>query len=215
MVTLRSTRRKTYQYSALSSEIREIRLVEILPISDIIDIRLHKYTLDAAPPFEALTYTLEAFQDTEKLIPIRCGGLPFDLRIEICTFLQLQRNKRIANSQARCPLIWVDAICINLEDWEETKHSRSFMNAVYAKATRTIGWLGFAPIYDLSSLETTMNTVVDSMRDFVSFSDPDPAQLGVKVTQQLIHTFREATKNIPVHIWRTIDKLLELRFFTR
>jgi hypothetical protein len=207
--------RRTYQYSPLNSTIRSIRLVEILPVTNAIEIRLHEYPLDEAPPFEALTYSLQASDNFSSLVGIRCGGLPFDLRVEICSFLQLQRNNRIARGKSHCPLVWIDAISIDMKDQEETKYSRSFMNAVYARATRTIGWLGISQVANFGSLEMTMSAVVDSMRDFISFSDADPAQVGIKVTHQLLHIFQMATKDLSREFWQKIDELLEQRFFTR
>jgi hypothetical protein len=210
MVKLISRRPRTYEYSPLRTDIREIRLIEILPISDSIDIRLHKHALNTAPPFEALTYTVGLAKDGfEDFAAIHCGGLPIDIPAEIYSFLEISQR------HSRRPLFWIDAICINMKDWEERQHGRSFMNAVYAKATRTIGWLGIASMLDFSNLESPMSTVVDSMRGLISFADADPAQLGIKVTPQLVHTFHKVTENIPRALWRTIDELLERRFFTR
>lgn len=54
----------------LSFNNRKVRLIEIQPVVAFIAICLHKYALDAAPPFKALSYSTQSH--SEPVADVRC-----------------------------------------------------------------------------------------------------------------------------------------------
>lgn len=139
-----------YQYSPLSGP-RQIRLLELHPGASPEDpqlsVELVTVTLDAAPPFIALSY---AWGDPSPQAEIRCCGLAARTGLSLCSALrQLRelresrqcRQLRPAVAEAKL-LIWADALRINQGDTAERKAQVLMMGDIYARATSTLIWLG-------------------------------------------------------------------------
>ncbi|TPX14030.1 uncharacterized protein E0L32_000424 [Thyridium curvatum] len=94
---------------------RHIRVLELKPGSaaDPLQARLVEVDLDAAGPFEALSYV---WGDPRRSLRLRRG--------------------------AETRLIWADAICINQEDLDECPQQVQLMRDVYSCAERVVVWLG-------------------------------------------------------------------------
>lgn len=91
--------------------------------------------LDAAPPFEALSYT---WGDPLPQLEIRCSGLIATIGLSLYSALRQLRPH--VGQQER--LIWADALCINQTDIVERNAQVRIMGEIYTSATSTLIWLG-------------------------------------------------------------------------
>jgi hypothetical protein len=98
-----------------------------------ISCRLVTTSLDASPPYEALSYTWFA---TEHEFTITCDD----------ALLSVTRNLYDAVLYLRDPehkrIMWIDAVCINQKHDQERTEQVGIMKDIYAKASRVIIWLG-------------------------------------------------------------------------
>jgi hypothetical protein len=90
--------------------------------------------LSTAPKYEALSYCWGTEVTTRKIAQ---GGLAGCLVSE-----HLWRALRRLRMPSEKRLVWIDAICINQQDVDERNHQLGLMRHVYAKALRTIIWIG-------------------------------------------------------------------------
>ncbi|KXX75522.1 Heterokaryon incompatibility protein 6, OR allele [Madurella mycetomatis] len=123
-----------FSYSPLPAD--SIRLVTLLPSSDRasgIQCHLRHYSLDRAPPYEALSYTW--------------GSKSFPLHMRLNNgVLEITRNLGEALRHLRSPtksrILWIDAVCINQNDLAERNAQVRRMCDIYRKATEVVVWLG-------------------------------------------------------------------------
>ena len=120
----------------------EIRILVLLPASDKkapLECILVTCSLDGhEAQYEALSYTWGP--------PIEGWDFP-DERIKLCDrHVTVKANLADALRQfrhpRRCRRLWVDAVCINQDDFEERAQQVSIMSEIYATASRTLIWLG-------------------------------------------------------------------------
>lgn len=127
-----------YRYSQLSGS-RQIRLLKLHPRGGQEDpeliIDLITVSLDAAPPFEALSY---AWGDRLPQADILCCGLTANIGLSLHSGL-CQLRPLTAEPER---LIWADALCINQEDIAERNAQVRIMGDIYSRATNTLIWLG-------------------------------------------------------------------------
>jgi hypothetical protein len=90
--------------------------------------------LSTAPKYEALSYCWGTEVTTRM---IKQGGLAGCLVSE-----HLWRALKRLRMPSEKRLVWIDAICINQQDVDERNHQLGLMRHVYAKALRTIIWIG-------------------------------------------------------------------------
>jgi hypothetical protein len=57
-------------------------------------------------------------------------------------FAKNRNEHRQDNTSAKDVLLWVDAICINQEDYDERSHQVKMMGMIYARASAVMIWLG-------------------------------------------------------------------------
>ena len=123
----------TFEYPKLK-EAKDFRLLRInpgLPFRQPSCDILH-YTLDDAPPFEALSYT---WGKEKPSIPISVGGSGVQVTGAVYDFIIHRR------STAFSVHVWIDAICINQKDTSEKTVQLLLMTDIYRRSSRVIVWL--------------------------------------------------------------------------
>jgi hypothetical protein len=156
-----------YSYSPLKHQ-DSIRLIKLKPsrkgdlVCDLIELRL-----DNSPPYEALSYTWGG-QLRDQFIT--CEGKS----------LAVTANCKAA-LRCLCPsfksrLLWIDAICIDQSSIEERNNQVRMMFLIYAKARRTLIWLGESDMNSkfafkfLSTAALIRNIPIDRGREFLMYT---------------------------------------------
>lgn len=126
-------------YTTLSTSLREIRLLQILPESDPNSLKceLIVHSLDApdAVPYTALSYVWGQPDPSGQCVIILNGHK----RPVTPNLLQALQS---FHALGHIDYLWADAICIQQSDLEEKMGQVSMMDSIYASATKTIIWLG-------------------------------------------------------------------------
>ncbi|KAF8533048.1 heterokaryon incompatibility protein-domain-containing protein [Trichophaea hybrida] len=124
-----------YQYTALSTERDEIRLVILRQgnFSDSVQCDIKTASLSDVPQYTALSYT---WGDPTKTAPISLEGHIFKATINLKDALLHLRYP----SEDRT--FWIDAICINQGDLDERSKQVLRMRDIYHKASSVVVWLG-------------------------------------------------------------------------
>lgn len=91
-------------------------------------------SLATAPKYEALSYCWGT-EEANRAIPE--GNLKGFLVTE-----HLWRALMRLRMETEDRLVWIDALCINQQDVDERNHQLALMRKIYAKALRTIIWIG-------------------------------------------------------------------------
>jgi len=125
----------TFQYKHLEQQ-NSIRLLELYSawsIDSELCGSLYHYTLEEAPPYEAISYTWDAdvFPETLRL-PNGHLKITENLASALRAFRPRDGDR----------LLWVDAICIDLSDNVEKNQQVSLMTDIYRGAKRVLAWLG-------------------------------------------------------------------------
>lgn len=126
--------RRGFEYSPLQSN--TFRLLELIPGRSLradIHCWLRDYQVDAAPPYEALSYT---WGDEESKCRISLNGFSFHIRPNLRDALRRLRQPRSTR------IIWIDAICIDQKSADEKSVQVPLMEKIYTRAERVIAWLG-------------------------------------------------------------------------
>lgn len=129
--------RSEYKYPTLESA-SHIRLVTICPRAEAnstnrsLSISLQQFPISQCPPYQALSYT---WGQSDRSDRVDCGD---DEYVNVtpnllAALLHLQRRTPVT--------LWVDAICINQEDYKERSRQVSLMSQIYQKAKQVIVWL--------------------------------------------------------------------------
>lgn len=122
-------------YSPLSTDLKEIRLLTILPgqFNDVIHCTLHVVSLTAKPVYDALSYV---WGDPAITREIHVQGDPHQVTSNLEKGL---RHLRLADKPR---VIWIDALCINQADLAERGSQVAQMGSIYRGAREVIAWLG-------------------------------------------------------------------------
>ena len=117
------------RYSKLDANKREIRLIHL---GD--NIELQDYSLDAFPPYHALSYHWGSATRT-------CHVL---VQWEVIEIRETVREMfEVLKELYGCEeLFWIDSLCINQHDLEERNSQVSIMSDIYSCASDVISWLG-------------------------------------------------------------------------
>jgi hypothetical protein len=116
---------------------REIRLLFLLHNdcgAEDIKYTLLRTTIDRAPPYEALSYAWG--EDLCQITPQ--NGTVTTLTTNLYQALRYLQRPYAAR------VLWIDALCINQEDWAEHSKQAQLMGQIYAMAWRVLIWLGEA-----------------------------------------------------------------------
>lgn len=126
-------------YTALSTSLREIRLLRILPDSDPNSLKceLSVHSLDAPEtiPYSALSYVWGQPDPNGECIIILNGH-------KRPVTPNLLQGLQSFHALGHVGYLWADAICIQQSDLKEKMSQVSMMDFIYARATKTIIWLG-------------------------------------------------------------------------
>lgn len=134
---LNANDRSQYKYPTLETA-SHIRLVTICPRTEVnptyssLSISLQQFPISQCPPYQALSYT---WGQPDRSDRVHCED---DEYVNVtpnllAALLHLQRLKPVT--------LWVDAICINQEDYKERSRQVSLMCQIYQKAKQVIVWL--------------------------------------------------------------------------
>jgi len=98
--------------------------------------------LDAAPPFEALSYV---WGDPRTKVAFKIGSHTLHITENLYTTLHhlgkptlVEKGPGTTSSRR----IWIDALCINQNDVQERNEQVRLMFSIYQKAARVLVWLG-------------------------------------------------------------------------
>ncbi|KAF2006132.1 HET-domain-containing protein, partial [Amniculicola lignicola CBS 123094] len=145
-----------YTYSRLSSDHASIRLIEVLPGNNEspLQCQLSHHPLDSDLQFYALSYTWDqggGYQD------IGCDGRNLRVTKNLCNFLLQFRETETRQ------FLWVDAICIDQENFEERSSQVQLMRRIYSDATRVFVWLGNANSTTALAFRLIEDTILDQI----------------------------------------------------
>ena len=152
-------------------------------------------SLDQAPQFEALSYTwgqsFERFTLYQE--PKESNGLRTSKSI-----LKITRGLYEALMQLRTPsgsrMLWVDAICIDQENWKERGEQVRIMRQIYTRAAHVLVWLGLedeqtpAALQAVAKLKTHITSRGLSFATLKSMKDEDPYADMLGLSKDLLDT---------------------------
>jgi hypothetical protein len=132
------------QYIPFAQNTRQIRLLRILPETDLIQPTTRTFNLEESPDFVALSYEWKTNNDHEMS---RLNGTPILIRRNLSEALIILRKFQSYRSERKlfrddAPYFWIDAICINQADDPEKCHQVAMMGDIYHRASQTVAWLG-------------------------------------------------------------------------
>ncbi|KAK0662532.1 heterokaryon incompatibility protein 6, OR allele [Cercophora samala] len=127
-----------YQYMPLPDSTTNIRLLRLLPGSRQDDIKCDLYVTELAAAvdhYEALSYV---WGDVSPTTPIQVNGGTLQIGLNLRSALL---NLRLADEPRT---LWIDAICINQQDYDEKPGQINMMGQIYRNASQCVVWLGKA-----------------------------------------------------------------------
>jgi hypothetical protein len=165
-----------FEYQALDCSRREIRLLELLPTHHHLSkvqpaCRILHVSLDEKPTFLALSYVWGSGNDATVVL---VDNRPFQVTRNLFEAITGVRG-------AESIIIWIDAICINQQNSEETRIQVKMMRSIYKQATSVIFWLGQQGQHDKAALRL-MNVFVEKHEissDLETFRGRSLAQIGL------------------------------------
>ena len=126
---------------------KPIRLLEVLPPrttnSEVIHCKLHAYSLNQAPKFEAISYSW-GVANTQDFPVVIINGT--ETREDTPEAVEITRHLYAALIRLRHPtqsrMLWADQICINQADKSEKSKQVQQMSDIYKQSNPTVVWLG-------------------------------------------------------------------------
>jgi hypothetical protein len=131
-----TTRANPYSLAPLDLGSENIRLVQLLPDSDLqtIKCRLQSYgSVFSCPKYIALSYKWDHVSSKDT---IELNGIPFAVGHSLWTFL----NRMCLRENF--DFFWLDAICIDQSDIQERNHQVQIMHTIYSSSEVVYIWLG-------------------------------------------------------------------------
>ncbi|KAJ8126249.1 hypothetical protein O1611_g7388 [Lasiodiplodia mahajangana] len=192
-----------YLYPQLDRKAQTIRLIELLPgdFSTLpIYCQLVEEDLATYPSYKALSYSWKNGDDTSPDEAIFCNS----------KLIYVSANLHAALRRLRAPdavvRIWIDAICINQQDYAERAYQVGMMRDIYQNSSEVLIWLG-------------ESGPEDHMGDWIwgntGGADGDDAQLrGTHENPNIVQWFGD-TKDIPklkAYFSSAVGKERALRF---
>ena len=125
-----------YTYEKLNGD-REIRVLELLPGKEDESVRLNLAykSLDALPPYEALSYTWGPITEKVDVVANASGNV-------LPVFANLHLILRHLRHPHEPRTMWIDAVCINQADVAERNKQVPLMREIYSCAKRVVAWVG-------------------------------------------------------------------------
>ncbi|KAI1208547.1 HET-domain-containing protein [Annulohypoxylon truncatum] len=133
---------KRFGYSALNVNLREIRVLTLLPgaFEEPLRVSLSARSLDSAPVYKALSYVWgDPASASIAGNTVNIDGYDFPVTANLLAALRYLRSLLGAAGPIT---LWADAICINQKDMDERRQQVSMMRDIYASAERVVIWLG-------------------------------------------------------------------------
>ncbi|KAI8659127.1 HET domain-containing protein [Fusarium sp. Ph1] len=149
----------SFIYKPLDRVTSEIRVVRIPPKDDD-SLWLDTVCLDDNPTFVALSYVWGDPNITEA---ISLDNQPFQVTKNLAAALKhIRGNCKSEQFPNRVQSLWVDAVCINQQDFDERTRQVQLMSRVYKSAAVVLAWLGPG---DHSLAYSTINLLAKEMHD--------------------------------------------------
>ncbi|KAG6359739.1 hypothetical protein INS49_010791 [Diaporthe citri] len=125
----------------LDSSQQEIRVLVLHPgnFHDPINCTLGTVSLKSCPHFNALSYV---WGDSRLRGDIVLNGVPITVTRNLETALRHLRSHPKHHVDTTATPLWVDAVCINQEDFDERNEQVRMMRDIYSLADRVVIWLG-------------------------------------------------------------------------
>ncbi|KAI1382476.1 heterokaryon incompatibility protein-domain-containing protein [Hypoxylon crocopeplum] len=194
---------------ALDANPPQFRLVELFPTSEggDINIRFHAYSLDTAPPFEALSYI---WGNPDPRPEAYCDGHPIRVTRNLHNFLLA-----LAGEGARLWL-WIDELCINQEDSEEKMKTIQMIPSMFRHARRTMCWTGTPLGTEGSRLLGQLNKLWWEMPKEAKMPPTcDPYHSGSKLSENVLGFLEHRIAGFSREGWQDLDNFLSDRYFQR
>lgn len=124
-----------YAYTPFEAGSRQFRLLTLdldARYDATIKASLNHYTLDDHPEYTALSYE---WGDPSQVIWMLIDAIEFPVTENLARALQALRAKN-------CPLIWIDAICIDQNNEREKAAHIPIMTGIYHEAEAVCAWVG-------------------------------------------------------------------------
>ena len=167
-----------YEFKTLDRSVkRPIRLLQISPCLEEMSIirgTLIPTTLEAAPPYTALSYewgcpqreeyTSDRIQRQQNCPALLVDGLKTDLRSNLIPLLQLLRSQISGNQIA----VWVDSICINQRDNTEKGSQGAMIGEIFAAAREVV--------IDFNDTKATAKLGIQYLRNFAAVANARNSQ---------------------------------------
>ncbi|KAI8629524.1 heterokaryon incompatibility protein-domain-containing protein [Xylariaceae sp. FL1651] len=185
-VQLNLCRAPAYPYRKLIDT--DIRLLRILPGQGRIECILHQMPLVKEQMFYALSYVWGNGREKREII---LEDRPFQVTKNLYEALQQLREKPEWPVKIGEPddYFWVDAICLNQEDFEEKSHQIPRMMEIYHSALKVVIWLG--PNKPMTKLERLGKRAVSSSTDPVEL-----LRLGGTSTDSIVGLLFEKAESL-------------------
>ncbi|OQV09929.1 hypothetical protein CLAIMM_14002 [Cladophialophora immunda] len=122
-------------YDSFTIGSAEIRIIEVMPgePDEGIVCRIRKVALAEDIQYEALSY---AWSDPEKVSEIDIENHRCKVTVNLALALRRLRHRDTSR------VLWVDAICINQEEYQEKSRQVGMMAEIYGRASQVLTWLG-------------------------------------------------------------------------
>jgi Heterokaryon incompatibility protein (HET) len=151
----------------------QIRLLSISIINEQVELSLHRYYLQTAPEYYAISYAWGTEQRTTSVL---CNLQTMTITPHVYEGLRCINS--LYGSSIR---IWIDSICINQDDNEEKAVQVKNMHEVYAGVRAVLAWLGSSG-NDSDLAMASIPAMYDSLKDETGPRckfDEDLARLGL------------------------------------
>ncbi|KAF5682982.1 heterokaryon incompatibility het-6 [Fusarium circinatum] len=134
-------------YQPLNKDKREIRLLEILPITpdDKVNCKLHTVLLTPDLYYTCISYVWGDPNITEDIV---VDGVTRQVTVNLATALRHLKQHWIDIERKSDPeldtskfRLWADALCINQKDLTERLHQVGMMSDIYSSAAMVLAWI--------------------------------------------------------------------------
>jgi hypothetical protein len=132
---------ESYPYVPLKNPASDLRLIEIRLRNETryLECTLHTYTDDDCPAYEALSY---AWGDESERFALALNGRPIPIASNLYSALWSLQKRRAGQATDRRLLIWIYALCIDQQNFEERNDQVQRMKSIYQGAKRVVVCLG-------------------------------------------------------------------------
>jgi len=185
-----------------------IHLVKLLPTSTHGSIcpELQVFTLEDAPPFDALSYK---WSDPSVSCEIRCHGYRMFVTQNLFDFLSYQR------SQEPC-LLWIDAISLDMSNIRERSRTVPKITQIYSAAKRIVCWTESGNMGSLRTFLSSTPTARLCNDDLMHwFSTTNRYHTAHRITDRVALRPDIKVRRLDRRIWQDVESFLDQVYFKR